>query len=43
MRVLIKITGEAISSESSPIDYNKIKWLADLIKKKYTNIKLKLE
>jgi uridylate kinase len=33
MRVLIKITGEAISSESSPIDYNKIKWLADLIKK----------
>ncbi|MEJ5274049.1 MAG: UMP kinase [Spirochaetota bacterium] len=37
MRVLIKITGEAISSEGSSIDYNKIKWLSDIIKKIYDN------
>lgn len=37
MRVLIKITGEAISSENNSIDYNKIKWLASIIKKIYDN------
>ncbi len=35
MRILLKITGEAISSENMPIDYNKIKSLATLIKKIY--------
>lgn len=37
MRVLIKITGEAISSENSAIDYNRIKWLANIIKTIYEN------
>lgn len=35
MRVLIKITGEAISSKDLPIDYLKIKWLANIIKPIY--------
>ncbi len=33
MRILIKITGEAISSDNSSIDYEKIKLLAENIKK----------
>jgi len=36
MRILLKITGEAISSENLAIDYNKVLWLANIIKKIYS-------